>query len=51
MSILVGKDTKVVTQGITGSTGQFHTRTCKEYGTQILVDDARTVESVVPFAH
>ncbi|MEO2169859.1 MAG: succinate--CoA ligase subunit alpha, partial [bacterium] len=36
MSILVGKDSKVVTQGITGSTGQFHTRTCKEYGTQMV---------------
>ncbi len=36
MSILVGKDTKVVTQGITGSTGQFHTRTCREYGTQMV---------------
>ncbi len=36
MSILVGRDTKVVTQGITGSTGQFHTRTCREYGTQMV---------------
>lgn len=36
MSILVGRDTKVVTQGITGSTGKFHTRTCKEYGTQMV---------------
>ncbi|HAC81294.1 MAG TPA: succinate--CoA ligase subunit alpha, partial [Deltaproteobacteria bacterium] len=36
MSILVGKDSKVVTQGITGSTGQFHTRTCKEYGTNMI---------------
>ncbi|MFP6663903.1 MAG: succinate--CoA ligase subunit alpha [Deltaproteobacteria bacterium] len=36
MSILVGKDSKVVTQGITGATGQFHTRTCKEYGTQMV---------------
>lgn len=36
MSILVGKDSKVVTQGITGSTGQFHTRTCKEYGTSMV---------------
>jgi succinyl-CoA synthetase alpha subunit len=25
-----------VTQGITGSTGQFHTRTCREYGTQMV---------------
>jgi len=31
MSILINKDTKVMTQGITGRTGQFHTRTCREY--------------------
>jgi len=31
MSILVNKDTRVVTQGITGKTGQFHTRMCREY--------------------
>ena len=36
MSILVDKNTKVVTQGITGATGQFHTRACKEYGTQVV---------------
>ena len=36
MSILVDKNTRVVTQGITGSTGQFHTRTCREYGTQMV---------------
>ena len=36
MSILVDKNTKVVTQGITGSTGQFHTRACREYGTQMV---------------
>jgi len=31
MSILVNKNTKVITQGITGKTGQFHTRTCRDY--------------------
>ncbi len=31
MSILIDKDTKVITQGITGKTGQFHTRMCREY--------------------
>lgn len=31
MSILINKDTKVITQGITGKTGQFHTRMCIEY--------------------
>ncbi len=36
MSILVNKNTKVVTQGITGATGQFHTKACKEYGTQMV---------------
>jgi succinyl-CoA synthetase alpha subunit len=36
VSILVNKDTRVVTQGITGSTGQFHTRACREYGTQMV---------------
>jgi succinyl-CoA synthetase alpha subunit len=36
MSVLVGKDTRVLTQGITGSTGQLHTRLCREYGTQMV---------------
>jgi succinyl-CoA synthetase alpha subunit len=36
MAILVDKNTRVLTQGITGSTGQFHTRACKEYGTQMV---------------
>jgi succinyl-CoA synthetase alpha subunit len=31
MSILINKDTKVITQGITGKTGQFHTRGCVAY--------------------
>jgi succinyl-CoA synthetase alpha subunit len=36
MAILVDKQTRVLTQGITGATGQFHTRACKEYGTQMV---------------
>lgn len=31
MSILINKNTRVMTQGITGKTGQFHTRMCREY--------------------
>ncbi len=31
MSILIDKSTRVVTQGITGKTGQFHTRGCRDY--------------------
>jgi succinyl-CoA synthetase alpha subunit len=36
MSILVNKETRVLTQGITGATGQFHTRACQEYGTRMV---------------
>jgi len=36
MSVLVNKNTKVMTQGITGNTGQFHTRQCVAYGTQMV---------------
>ena len=31
MSILIDKNSRVITQGITGKTGQFHTRMCREY--------------------
>lgn len=36
MSILVDKDTKVITQGITGATGRFHTEQCIAYGTKMV---------------
>ena len=36
MSVLVDRNTRVVTQGITGATGQLHTKACKEYGTQMV---------------
>jgi len=36
MSILLHKDSKVLVQGITGRSGQFHARMCREYGTQIV---------------
>ena len=31
MSILINKDTRVITQGMTGKTGMFHTSKCREY--------------------
>ncbi len=31
MSILIDKHTRVMTQGITGKTGAFHTRLCRDY--------------------
>jgi len=31
MSILIDRNTRVITQGITGKTGQFHTRMCRDY--------------------
>ncbi|MBM7586818.1 succinyl-CoA synthetase alpha subunit [Bacillus pakistanensis] len=36
MSVFINKDTKVVVQGITGSTALFHTKQMLEYGTQIV---------------
>ncbi len=36
MSILINKNTRVLVQGITGKVGQFHTKNCLEYGTQVV---------------
>jgi len=36
MSVLVNKDSKILVQGITGRTGLFHTRQCRDYGTNIV---------------
>ena len=36
MSILVDKNTRVITQGMTGSTGTFHTQQALDYGTQMV---------------
>lgn len=36
MAILVGKDTRLCVQGITGKSGAFHTRSCMDYGTNVV---------------
>ena len=36
MSILVDKNTKVITQGMTGKTGEFHTLAALEYGSKMV---------------
>jgi len=36
VSILVGKDTRLIVQGITGKEGSFQTRRCIEYGTNVV---------------
>ncbi len=54
MSILVGKDTRVLVQGITGRDGSFHTKLMKEYGTNVVAGvtpgkGGATVEGVPVF--
>jgi succinyl-CoA synthetase alpha subunit len=36
MSVFVNKETRLVVQGITGQEGQFHTRSCIAYGTNVV---------------
>ena len=36
MAILINKETKVITQGITGKAGRFHTEQCLNYGTRFV---------------
>ena len=36
MTLLVGKQTRAIVQGMTGNQGSFHTRLMREYGTQIV---------------
>lgn len=36
MAILIGKETKVITQGISGKSGKFHTEQCILYGSQFV---------------
>jgi succinyl-CoA synthetase alpha subunit len=36
MSVLVGRDTRLIVQGITGREGEFHARQCQAYGTNVV---------------
>ncbi len=49
MSILVDKNTKVITQGMTGETGSFHTKAALDYGTQ-MVGGQQSTRSIGHFA-
>lgn len=40
MSILLDKHTKIITQNMTGKTGMFHTKSCLEYGAQMVAGTA-----------
>ena len=53
MSILIGQDTRLVVQGITGRDGSFHARQMMEYGTQVVAGvtpgkGGQTFEDSVP---
>jgi len=56
MSILVGKDTRLLIQGITGGAGSFHAKQMIEYGTSVVAGctpgrGGETFESKVPVFH
>ena len=54
MSIIIGRDTRLVVQGITGREGEFHSRAMLEYGTQVVAGvtpgkgGQRTIDDRVP---
>ncbi len=53
MSIFIGKETRLVVQGITGRDGSFHTRQMMEYGTNVVAGvtpgkGGQTFEKAVP---
>ena len=54
MSILVDRNTRVIVQGLTGATGQFHAKACREYGTKVVAGvtpgkGGETVEGIPVF--
>ncbi len=36
MAVLVGKNSRIITQGITGKAGLFHSQQCREYGSKMV---------------
>ena len=48
MSILVDKNTKIITQGITGKAGLFHSQQCRAYAAEHRPGDAVLVGGVTP---
>ena len=57
MSILIGRDTRLVVQGITGREGEFHARSMVEYGTDVVAGvtpgkgGQRAIDGRVPVFH
>ncbi|MBS1983379.1 MAG: succinate--CoA ligase subunit alpha [Bdellovibrionales bacterium] len=51
MSVLVDKNTRIITQGITGKTGLFHSIQCRDYGSKVVggVTPGRGGQSVEGF--
>lgn len=48
MAILVDKTTKIITQGITGKAGLFHSQKCREYAAEVRPGESVMVGGVTP---
>ena len=51
MSVLVGKNTRVLVQGLTGREGSFHAQQMLDYGTKVVggVRQAKAAQSISAF--
>ena len=48
MAILVTPETKIITQGITGNSGLFHSQKCREYAEEVRPGESVVVGGVTP---
>lgn len=51
MSVLINRDTKVITQGMTGKTGELHNQGALDHGTQVVASVTPGKGGLTPWAY